>query len=72
MTPFVDSRHYNCDPGVLKGSFLCNYKNAASAIWKVDVQMQDIKLRQSPISCGKMEFNHFFRILVPTPSLSTV
>ena len=71
MTPFVDSRHYNCDPAVLKGSFLCNYKNAASAIWKVDVQMQDIKLRQSPISCGKMEFNHFFRILVPTPSLST-
>lgn len=26
MTPFGDSRHYNCDPAVLKGSFLCDTK----------------------------------------------
>ena len=29
--------------------------------------MEDIKLRQSPIGCWKMEFNHFFRIPVPRP-----
>ena len=31
------------------------------------IGMQDIKLRQSPIGCWKMEFNHFFRIPVPRP-----